>query len=147
MKRKAWTVTPVFILYAIGILIMAGFSYRWNMYVFTIEVLIAVLSFLGVLIGVIRFNSHLRKTLRQAVEKIGSNHFDYLENFKIPVVITGEKNEIIWFNKCFGAVLGGGKDCSGDFVERYIPNSTPQNIIESSGADVVYGDKRYTVVG
>ena len=83
MKRKVWTVTPFFIVYAVGILAMAGFSYRWNMYVFTIEMLIAVLSIFIVIIGVIRFQYHIQSTLRQSIEKIGSDKFDYLENFNI----------------------------------------------------------------
>ena len=149
MKRKAWTVTPFFIVYAVGILALAISSYQRNdnFVVFMTELFIAVLTVFIVIIGVIRFKYHIQHTLQQSIETIGSDKFDYLENFNIPVAITGEQEEIIWANKCFCTVLCGGKECSGDFVNRYIPNTTPQHIIESNGADVVYGEKRYTVVG
>lgn len=147
MKKKVWTVTPFFLVYTLGILGMAGFAYRWNLYVFTIEVLIAVLSLVLVIVGIIRFRYYIQNTLKQSIEKIGSDKFEYLENFNIPVAITGEHDDILWANRCFCTVLCSGKECVGDFINRYIPNTTSQHIIESNGADVVYGEKRYTVVG
>ena len=147
MKKKVWTVTPFFILYTVGITALAAFSFRWNIYVFVTEMLTALLSIVLVFVGIRRFNRHISKTIQKAVKKLGNDNFEYLNDFQVPVVITGSHNGIVWFNKCFREIMSGGKDCSGDSVNHYIPNTTPEHILDSHGADVVYGDKRYTVIG
>ncbi len=147
MKKKVWTVTPFFILYTVGITALAAFSFRWNIYVFVTEMLTALLSIVLVFVGIRRFNRHISKTIQKAVKKLGNDNFEYLNDFQVPVVITGSHNDIVWFNKCFRDIMCGGRDCSGDSVNHYIPNTTPEHILDSHGADVVYGDRRYTVIG
>lgn len=147
VKRKIWTVTPFFIVYTVGILAMAFFSIRWNLYVFAIEMTIALLSVLIVVFGVRRFDQHISRTVKQAASKLGSENLEYLNQFKIPVVVTGSHDDVVWFNDCFQKVMCNGRDCSGDLINHYIPNTTAQNILKSDGADVMYGERRYTVIG
>lgn len=147
MKKKIWTVTPFFIAYTIGIFSMAIFAYRWNLYVFAIEMTIAILSTIVVVAGMRRFTHHINRTIKQAARKLGSNNIDYLNQFKIPVVVTGSHNDVVWCNDTFKNIMCNGRDCSGDLIDHYIPNTSVDNIINSASSDVIYGERRYTVVG
>lgn len=147
MKRKIWTVTPFFIAYTVGIFAMAIFAYRWNLYVFAIELTIAILSTIVVVAGMRQFSHHINRTIKQAARKLGSNNLDYLNQFNIPVVVTGSYNDVVWCNETFKNVMCRGRDCSGDLIDHYIPNTSAENILRSAGADVIYGERRYTVVG
>ncbi|MEE0858461.1 MAG: DHH family phosphoesterase [Acutalibacteraceae bacterium] len=147
MKKKIWTVTPFFFVFTIGILCMAVFSLRWNIYVFGIEMTIALLSIVVVIFGMRTFTHHINRTVRQAAEKLGSENLDYLNQFNIPVVVTGSHDDVVWYNDCFKRIMCNGRDCAGDLINHYIPNTSAERILQSDGADVMYGERRYTVVG
>ena len=70
MKRKIWTVTPFFIAYTVGIFAMAIFAYRWNLYVFAIELTIAILSTIVVVAGMRQFSHHINRTIKQAAPNL-----------------------------------------------------------------------------
>lgn len=146
MKKRIWTVTPFFLVYTVAILCMAIFSSRWNPYVFFMEMIVALLSILIVFIGMRRFNHHINRTIKIAAEKLGKDNLDYLNQFNIPVVVTGSHDDIVWYNDCFKKVMSKGKDCSGDIINHYIPNTSVEHILSSDGADVMYGERRYTVI-
>lgn len=147
MKRKIWTVTPFFIVYTLGIVAMAVFSFRWNLYVFGIEMSVAIASIIIVVFGIRRFNHHINRTVRQAAEKLCSENLTYLNQFNIPVVVVGSYDDVVWFNDSFKTIMCNGRDCAGDLINHYIPNTSIDNILRSDGADVMYGERRYTVVG
>lgn len=147
MKRKVWTVTPYFFVFVVAVIFMGVFSFRWNIYVFAMEMSFALVSLIIVIVGLKRFNNHINHTIKQASEKIGNDKLEYLNDFKIPVAITGAYNDIVLCNETFKKIMCNGKNCSGDLINEYITNTTPQYIIESNGADVIYGERRYTVVG
>ena len=146
MKKKIWTVTPFFLVYTVAILCMAVFSSRWNSYVFFMEMTVALLSILIVFIGMRRFNHHINRTIRVAAEKLGKDNLDYLNQFNIPVAVTGSHDDIVWCNDCFKRLMSKGKDCAGDLISHYIPNTSVEHILSSDGADVMYGERRYTVI-
>lgn len=147
MKRKIWTVTPIFLVFSAAILAMAAFSSRWNPYVFITEMIIALMSVIIVFFGIRRFNYHINRTIKTAAQKLGKDNLDHLNQFNIPIAVTGSHEDIVWCNDCFKRVMANGKECSGDIIAQYIPNTGLDNILSSDGADVIYRERRYTVIG
>lgn len=147
MKRKIWTVTPFFIVYTVAVFAMAVFSFRWNLYVFGIEMVIAVMSIVIVAYGISRFNHHIYSTVKATAEKLGSDSLEYLNQFSIPIVVIGSFDDVVWCNESFKKVMCNNRNCEGDLINHYIPNTSVDNILNSDGADVMYGERRYTVVG
>lgn len=146
MKKKIWTVTPFFLVFSVAILCMAAFASRWNLYIFIMEMIVALLSILIVFIGMRRFNYHINRTIKIAAKKLGKDNLDYLNQFNIPVAVTGAYDDIIWCNDCFKQIMSKGKECAGDSINNYIPNTSAEYILSSDGADVIYGERRYTVI-
>ncbi|HHZ05814.1 MAG TPA: DHH family phosphoesterase [Clostridiales bacterium] len=147
MKKKMWTVTPYFLVFTVAILGMAAFSVRWNMYIFAVEMMIAGVSILIVYLGLRRFQRYVNSVVSKAINGVDGVNHDYLERFSIPVVVAGSAGDVVWFNTMFRNQLCNGRDSTGDFVKQYIPNTTLNYILSGNGADVIYGDKRYTVLG
>lgn len=147
MKRKRWTVTPIFFVFTIAIFAMAAFSSRWNVYVFATEMAIAVTSVIVVFWGLSRFRNYTNKVVRRAAKGLDASNRDYMESFPIPIVVSGLEEDVVWYNSKFKNSICNGRDATGDFIKQYIPNTTLNHILSSDGADVIYGDRRYTVLG
>lgn len=147
MKRKSWTVTPIFLVLVVAILGMAIFSFRWNIYIFIAEMFVALISIVIAIIGITGFQGYVGKVVKRAAKGLDKENLSYMESFPIPIVITGEKEDVVWFNTKFKNLICNGRDATGDFIKQYIPNTTVQRIVESGSADVIYADRRYTVLG
>lgn len=147
MKRKLWTVTPFFLIFTISILGMAIYSIRWNIYIFAAEMAVALISILVVFLGLKRFQAYMSKVVKNAVQGIDPENREYLESFPMPIVIAGSQGDVVWFNTGFKNQLCRGRDATGDFIKQYIPNTSVEHILASDGTDVIYGDRRYTVLG
>lgn len=147
MKKKMWTVTPWFLVFTITILGMALYSIRWNIYIFFMEMAVALFSILVVFLGLRRSQSYVSKVVKNAVNRLDGKDKKYLQEFPIPILVAGAAGDVVWFNNQFKAQLCNGRDATGDFVKQYIPNTTIDYIAASDGADVIYGDRRYTVIG
>lgn len=146
MKKKVWTLSPYFLIFSGVILAMALYSIRWDIYIFYIETAVALLSILLVYINLTRFSRYTARVVRGALAGIKGVNTNYLEKFSIPVVVAGSQGDVVWYNSKFKNRLCSGREATGDFISQYIPGTTVDEILEHNGADVSYGDRRYTVL-
>lgn len=146
MKKKVWTLSPYFLIFSAAILGMAIYSFRWNIYIFYIEMVVAVVSIILVFFNLKRFHHYTARVVKSAVSNIKGVNVQYLEKFSIPVVVAGSQGDVIWYNSKFKTRLCSGREPTGDFISQYIPGTTVDDILDTEGADVAYGDKRYTVL-
>lgn len=146
MKKKVWTLSPYFLIFSGVILGMALYSIRWNIYIFYIETAVALLSILLVYINLKRFSRYTSRVVRGVLAGIKGVNTNYLEKFSIPVVVAGSQGDVVWYNSKFKNRLCSGREPTGDFISQYIPGTTLDEILEHNGADVSYGDRRYTVL-
>ena len=70
MRKKHWTVTPWFLIFASAMLIMALASYNYNHTLCYIELAMAVLSFAVVFISSLHFHNYIVTTVRNAANRI-----------------------------------------------------------------------------
>ncbi|MGN0551543.1 MAG: DHH family phosphoesterase [Acutalibacteraceae bacterium] len=145
-NKKAWTLSPFFILYTVAMFAMAFFSVRWNIYVFIIQLVMAIVTTVIVAIGCINFGKYIRRIVKSAGEGVNGVNHSYLESFSIPIVVAGKHGDVVWYNSRFQSTLCSGREAAGDFISQYIQGTTIDEIIKKEGADVVYGDRKYTVL-
>lgn len=146
MKRKIWTITPYFLAFSAVILCMAIYSIRWNIYIFIAEMIVAVATIVFVYFNLKYFEKYINKVVHGVLNGIKGVNVDYLEKFNIPVVVAGNKGDIVWYNKHFKTELCNGRSAEGDFISQYISNIPMEDILDKDGVDVAYCDKRYTVL-
>ena len=82
MRKKHWTVTPWFLIFASAMLIMALASYNYNHTLCYIELAMAVLSFAVVFISSLHFHNYIVTTVRNAANRIRGVDSEYLERYK-----------------------------------------------------------------
>ena len=145
MKRKHWTLTPWFIIFGAVMLVMAGLMYPYNLTLFFIELGISLAAYAIVVAASLKFRSYIRSCVRSTAERIVGLNADYLEKYKYPVAVSGEKGDIIWCNARFRKSICGGRSPEGDNINAYLPGFHIRDITDSEGCDIAIDGKEFTV--
>lgn len=145
MKRKIWVVSPLMYVMAVIMLVMALFSYKSNKVLFAVEVTISGLAVLSVLLIGMHFRNHVNLAVRSAKRILTAEGEHELNELPLAVAVVGLKGDIIWCNKAFSDVVGGGKDVLGDTILPYIYPRTLRQVSGEKGTSVSTGGKEFTV--
>lgn len=146
MKKKSWTLTPFFLIFSVAILVMAAFSYRWNIYIFAIEMSVGIVSIIAVFITSKYFQSYIKSVVKGSAKSLKGVNVTYLEKFSVPVVVAGEKGDVVWYNKLFRNRICQGREAVGDFVTQYTSGISVEQLTAAESTNVSYGDRKYTVI-
>ncbi len=144
MKRKRWTMTPWFLIFATVMLLMTTVTYKYNLILFFVELGLTVGAFAVVIIQSLWFHSYIRNTVHSTAEKIRGLNPDHLEKYKYPVAVTGAGGEIIWCNARFRKMLCGGKSPEGDTINSFLSGYDIEDICDGEGTDVAVDGKEFT---
>ncbi len=145
MKRRNWTLTPWFAVFGLVMLLMATFTSTYSMNLFYLELGISVLALALVLVLSLRFRNYIRAVVRGTAEHIVEIDAEYLEKYKFPVVVSGEKGDIVWCNARFRKTICGGRSPEGDNINAYLPGFFIKDITDSEGVDVAIDGREFTV--
>ncbi|MGN0488355.1 MAG: DHH family phosphoesterase [Ruminococcus sp.] len=145
MRRKVWTLSPVFVIFSIVMFGMAGVTYYYNPTVSIIEMAVAIISSAIVVVLSVRFKKYISKTISNAISNITDLNQAYLERFKMPVVISGKFGDILWSNSRFKKQLCMGRNPINESINTFIGNKSIEDVADSDGFDIVFDGKQYTV--
>lgn len=145
MRKKVWTVLPIFIIFCLVMAGMSAITYFYNTTISIIEGAVALLSVVLVLVLSFRFKSYMTKTISTSISGIEDLNQGYLERFKIPVVVAGRFGEIIWSNSRFKKQLCGGRNPVNETVNLYLEDKSVEDCADSDGIDIAVDGKQYTV--
>ena len=145
MKRKHWTLAPWFIIFGIVLLFMSTLMYPYNAVLSFVELGLSLAAVAVVVAISMSFRSYIRSVVRQTASHIVGMNADYLEKYKYPVVVSGDKGDIIWCNARFRKNICGGRSPEGDNVSAYLPGHHIQDITDNEGVDIAIDGKEFTV--
>lgn len=145
MKRKHWTLTPWFAIFASVMLLMAIASYNYNAALCYIELGISVAAFASVIVLSLRFRNYVGGTVKSAAETIKGYDHDFLEKYKYPVAVSGKNGEILWCNARFRKAMCGSKSPEGEYIDSYLSGHNVEETKDGEGIDVAVDGKEYTV--
>lgn len=145
MKRPYY-VQPYLIVVSVALIAMAFTSRRYDRNVFLFEMILAVIVAIFIIVFNLRFRKYVDRIVRDAVKGIKGVNHTYLEKFSVPVAVVGKSGAVIWYNTKFRKKLSNNMECSGEPISRFIQGTTLQELIEASGTDVEFGNRRYTVI-
>lgn len=145
MRKKNWTLTPWFIIFAAAMLFMSIITYNYNQTLGYVEIGISVLVFVAVFAMSIRFGSYIRSIVKNATDNIKGVNPDYLEKFKFPIVVVGKKGDVVWCNSRFRKTVCNGKSPEGESVANYISGHDAQSLASGEGTDIAVNGREFTV--
>ena len=144
MKKRHWISTPWFIIFTVGMLLMAVLTVNYSLPLFYIELGITIASAAVVIVLSLRFRSYIKRSVRSTAERINGFNGEYLEKFKYPVAVTGPEGDIIWCNARFRKAIAGGRSPEGDLLNPYIPGYSLEDIIDGDGVDIAVDGREFT---
>ena len=144
MRKKHWTVTPLFFIFGVIMLFMAVASLSYNKILCYIEMGVSVASLAVVAVLLIRFRSYISYVVRSSADKINGIDSSFLERYKYPIAIVGTKGDILWCNVRFRKQMSNVKNPEGDNISAYLSGFDFENFIVGEGTDIVHDGKEYT---
>ena len=145
MKRKCWTLTPWFAVFGLVMLLMATFMVNYDTTLFYIELGVSVLAFGAVVAISLQFRAYIRSVVRSTADHIVGLDAQFLEKYKYPIVVSGEKGDIVWCNARFRKNICGGRSPEGDNINAYLPGFYIKDIIVGDGVDIAIDGREFTV--
>lgn len=145
MKNRVWVVSP-FVYLATAIMVaMTAVGWFWMpRYLFWAEVIAtAVMVVLSVVFS-IQFRVHIRAALMGAGQ-ISGNELENLDEFQVPVLVTGSREDIVWANKAFLHSMEG-ENFLGMHISTVLGATDMEEII-TDGGDIVLGEREFSVFG
>ena len=145
MKKRVWTSAPWIIILSLLMISMAVAVYHNNQLVAYIGGGLGVLSLiLGIVINVL-FKRYITRIVGSALAKVASLDLDYLDRFKLPVVLTGKKGDIVWSNSRFKKQLCMGRNPANENISPFIGAKTVEEIADRERFEIDLDAHHYIV--
>ncbi len=159
MRKKIWVASPLMYVALAAMIFMTAFSDNYSSVIFYIKLGITVAFALSLAFIRLQFWFHIREALKTSRNVLIINKENKEDNekkdqpdnslndFSIPVVVTGVAGDIIWTNQAFLDAVEKKESILGDGIEKYIYPKTINQIINSKGVDIEYRKKQFSVHG
>lgn len=144
MKRKVWLLAPWFLILTAAMFVMAGLMNQYDRKIAMIEFIVALVLTVIVIISSLLFRRYIRTMVKVTADHISGFNSHYLDKYKYPVVVVGERGEIFWCNSRFRKILGS-RSPEGDSINSYLSGKDINDIVDSDGVDVAIDGKEFTV--
>lgn len=145
MKNKPMQMLPYIALFSCAMVICALVSLWFDMTLFVIEGIIALISIGVSLVIYFRFSSYIKATVGSALTATHGVNKRYLGRFGFPVAVVGKDNEVLWYNDAFSSSFCREKDMYGASVSTLIPGRSLAELCGSRGADIEKDGLKFTV--
>ncbi len=138
-------ITPLFLVMGVAMLIMAGASLFYNMYIFIGEMAIALISISAVVISIVKLKRYLVNVMTDGLTTINDPDNRIINSVALPAVVIGTDNEIVLYNEAFKNDLCNGESPVGNNIAEYLSNKNPDTMYQDNGVDTFHNGKWYIV--
>ena len=146
MKKRIWTVLPVYLIFVAIMIAMSFALYYYNLILGIIGFAASLIALTVVLVFVLRFRSYIHAVADSAMENSFSPDDKALDGMKLPVAVCGEHGELLMYNSAFRKAFLENNEGENSSIIPYLSELDPAYAVKRSMVDVSFGDRRYTVV-
>lgn len=133
---------PLFLLFGISMLVMAGVTFQWDIVLASMELLAAALAMIIVVIGVHNTRSYLKRIIEDALRFTSPTGREMIENLTVPAAIIGENSEICLYNEKFRTRIATSDNPIGDNIAEYLLKQDTKKLF-TEGTDALCNGKWY----
>lgn len=147
LKRKIWVHSPItfaLLVLIVGFTVLGYFNLLSRQDLLIIQIVCSVLATGLIVLGTVWFHKYLNYAVSSTVRSMSPQQIRTLERFPMPVVIVGERGDIIWYNKLFISQVAEMEDVAGVDITEFTSGKVLTELA-AGGADVACGDKLFTV--
>lgn len=137
---------PIYLIFAVVMMLMAFASYRYSKILFFVEAGVSLVALSLVLIMSVRFRKYVKKVVVDAASSVSDVSYDYLESLKIAAAVVGEHGEILMYNTKFKQIFFKHSESVNENISAYIKDENIESLCMSDeSANITYGDKKLTL--
>lgn len=144
MKNKVWIVSPLFLAFPVFMALIAVVAWP-NIVVFSMAVAGAVVSLIVYIITAVSNSSRLSALTKSASQELSGESFSALRNFSIPVIVLGDREDIVFSNAAFIKSLSNKKECIGESARKYLGGELAASAFTQEGLSITCQNRKYTV--
>lgn len=136
---------PVYLVFVGLMLAMAVGTYGYNKILSFIEIGVSIAALAFVLIFTLNFRRYVKSIVSGALEDCYNVNKTSIEQIKLPVVVTGEYGEIVFYNARFKKAFFPDADMYNESVSEYLCDNDIAFCLKVDSVDIEFGGKKYTV--
>lgn len=144
MKKRVWTVMPVYLIFAVLLFAMSFVSFGYNKIIFFVEIGVSLIALSVVLIMTLSFRKYVKNVVNDAISSDYDVDEKYFEEFKVPVAVIGDSGEILLYNQKFQDAFFDLKNPTNENISCVIPDFDIKNCTRLSHIDFAFGEYQYT---
>ena len=131
-ERKLWTVSPLFFIFVVAMIVMTILSYdTQHLLPFFINLVITIVTLVIIIIFLTKNSVYLKALIKGAVNRLGGNVSSVeLSGVATPSVIVSKNGEIITYNELFRKIICNGRDVIGNSIYNYTNDRSLEDILK-----------------
>ncbi|MBQ2676427.1 MAG: DHH family phosphoesterase [Clostridia bacterium] len=146
MKKKSiFRVLPVINILIVLTVVLAGVSYFFDIRLFAVEMIVAVAVCGYAVMKMLSLQKDIYNYFTQVSKSLEENGSASLAEFVMPIMITKDTGEIVWYNENFRTSVLKGKDIYGEEQNVIFSEGALKQLEDEKHADVDYNDRKYVV--
>ncbi len=146
MKNKVWIVSPLFLAFPVFMVLIAVVAWP-NMAVFSMSIAGAAVSLIVYIATALSHSARLSALTKSASSELSGDSFTALRNFSLPVVVLGDRDDIVFSNASFVKSLSQKRECIGENVRKYLGTELSAGVYTQEGLSITCQNRKYTVYG
>ncbi len=139
--HKSWFITPLLIVMAAVMFVMAIASFWWNQYIFAAELILSVAAVIVVIAGTMNLKKYLSHIIEDAAHSVDDINTNRINMISVPVAVVGKEQEIVYVNDLFKKNISGEKNPLGNSISEYLSNKNPNSMFEDNGTDTLIDNR------
>ena len=144
MKKRVWTVLPIFLIIAALMLLMSAVTLYYNRILGFVEIGISVIVSAVTIVMMLHFRSYIKAVAASAVEDCFSPDKKALDAMKTPVAVCGEHGELISYNAMFRKAFLDDCDGENSSINPFLNNTDIHTALKMGSFDTSFNGRRYT---
>jgi len=145
MNRKLWLFRPIVCVLIVFCTLVVLATFFINTLAFWIEAAALVLLYIYLFISLSRANREIGEYLSYMAKTLESQMNGLLPSFPIPLVVSNDAGEIVWYNKPFESGVIDSAQMVGSGIDILVPDVDLDGDIRSKGIRLRYMDRSYRV--
>lgn len=147
MRKRVWTVMPVYLIFVVLMLAMSIGTYSYNKILSIIEIGVSIAALAAVLALTLSFRKYVKKVVTEALDSSFNVNEKSVEQLKLPVAVVGEYGEILFCNSRFRKTFFIDAEPENEQIYPYISDNELGFAGRVDSFETEYKGKRFTVYG
>lgn len=145
MKKRVWTVMPVYLIFVLLMIGMAFATYGYNRILAFIEFGVSIVALAVVLALTLNFKRYIRNIVSGSIEESSDVNEQSIEYIRLPAAVTGEYGEILFCNSRFKKLFFSDGDAENEKIMPYISDNDVAYALKAGVLETEYQGKRFSV--